>query len=140
MYPEVKEVVLAYLERTGFYNWDIRNTEYLFSKRCLKKESLYRLKISNISSTALVDQVKAYIAPLTPIGADVTIVGATEVSIDIRAKLTLHTGGDLTEAISQIRDNVTNYLKSLAFTDLIVRYAKIGDCILNAEPVLDYEL
>ncbi|MEI2395176.1 tyrosine-type recombinase/integrase [Paenibacillus phytohabitans] len=35
MYPEVKEFVLDYLARTGCHNWDIRNTDYLFSKRCL---------------------------------------------------------------------------------------------------------
>ncbi|GGG07321.1 tyrosine recombinase XerC [Paenibacillus albidus] len=46
MYPEVKKVVLNYLARTGCHNWDIRNTEYLFSKRCL--DTRKPLSIKNI--------------------------------------------------------------------------------------------
>lgn len=46
MYPEVKEVILDYLARTGCHIWDIRNTEYLFSKRCLDERK--PLSISNI--------------------------------------------------------------------------------------------
>lgn len=46
MYPQVKQVILDYLARTGFYNWDIRNNEYLFSKRCVDERK--PLSISNI--------------------------------------------------------------------------------------------
>lgn len=46
MYPEVKEVVLDYLARTGYYNWDIRNHEFLFSKRCIDQR--LPLSVSNI--------------------------------------------------------------------------------------------
>ncbi|MHA6530953.1 tyrosine-type recombinase/integrase [Paenibacillus sp. BAC0078] len=46
MYPEVKKVVLDYLARTGCYTWDIRNTDYLFSKRCFDERK--PLSISNI--------------------------------------------------------------------------------------------
>lgn len=46
MYSEVKEVVLDYLARTGYYEWNIRNQEYLFSKRCMNQRK--PLSISNI--------------------------------------------------------------------------------------------
>lgn len=46
MYPQVKEVILDYLARTGVYNWDIRNQEYVFTKRCYDKRE--PLKIRNI--------------------------------------------------------------------------------------------
>jgi site-specific recombinase XerD len=46
MYPEVKQVILDYLARTGYHNWDIRNHEYLFSKRCI--DTRQPLSVSNI--------------------------------------------------------------------------------------------
>lgn len=35
LYPQVKQVILDYLSRTGLYKWEITNHEYLFTKRCL---------------------------------------------------------------------------------------------------------
>ncbi|CAH1208556.1 Tyrosine recombinase XerC [Paenibacillus auburnensis] len=46
LYPEVKKLILDYLSRTGLHQWDIRNHEYLFSKRCYSQRE--PLSISNI--------------------------------------------------------------------------------------------
>ncbi|OPA80579.1 hypothetical protein BVG16_07615 [Paenibacillus selenitireducens] len=46
MYPQVKQIIIDYLKRTGIYKWDIRNNEYLFTKRCIKQRQ--PLSVSNI--------------------------------------------------------------------------------------------
>lgn len=90
-------------------------------------------------SQAIVEAVKDYIEERRPIGVELSVVGAKEIPIDVRVKLTLTNSGTIENALAQIENNVTNYLKSLAFVDQVVRYTKIADCVLNAEDVLDYE-
>jgi len=90
-------------------------------------------------SQSVVDIVYNYIEEKRPIGSEVTVIGAKEVPVDIRVTLTLKEDGVLGDAITQIGNNVTTYLKSLAFNDTIIRYTKIAECILNATDVLDYE-
>ncbi|OAB43041.1 hypothetical protein PBAT_18755 [Paenibacillus antarcticus] len=34
MYPEVKIAILDFLARTGIYEWDVRNQDPFFTKRC----------------------------------------------------------------------------------------------------------
>lgn len=73
-----------------------------------------------------------------PINAAVTVVGVTEVLISVSAMLTLRSGGTMVAAEEQIRETIGAYLQKLAFTDLVVRYNKIGEAILDAADVLDY--
>ncbi|WP_127506625.1 baseplate J/gp47 family protein [Paenibacillus humicus] len=88
---------------------------------------------------SVIDAANAHIQEMRPILANVTVVGVTEILANISVKLTLKEGGVLADAVEQIRANVTKYLADLAFNDLVVRYAKIAECILNAADVLDYE-
>jgi uncharacterized phage protein gp47/JayE len=87
---------------------------------------------------SVIDDVTEYIESVRPIGATVTVVGATEVPINISATLTLASGKTLADAQSEIETAVTDYLKSLAFVDPIVRYSKIASLILDAPSVVDY--
>jgi uncharacterized phage protein gp47/JayE len=89
-------------------------------------------------SDVLVAAVYDHIEAKRPIGATVTVVGAQEVPIDIDVKVTLKAGGDLNAAKADITQKVIDYLADLAFNDLIVRYTRIGDIILNASQVVDY--
>lgn len=85
-----------------------------------------------------VTEVDTYIEGLRPIGATVTVVGATEVAINVSGTYTLATGATLTDAQTQIAAGLTTYLKTLAFTDPIVRYSQIANVVLDADAVIDY--
>jgi uncharacterized phage protein gp47/JayE len=87
---------------------------------------------------SIIDAVAAHIEEERPINADVEVVGATEVPINISATLTLAAGKTLADAQTEIEAAVTDYLKSLAFVDPIVRYSKIASLILDAPSVIDY--
>ena len=87
----------------------------------------------------IIDNTAEYIEEERPIGATVTVEGAEEVDIDVTADVTLTSDGNLQEAESKFTEALTEYLKDLAFTDPVVRYAEIGSILLNVEDVLDYE-
>ncbi|MEB3750054.1 baseplate J/gp47 family protein [Geobacillus icigianus] len=90
-------------------------------------------------SPQMIEKVKENIEAKRPILADVTVDGAREVSIDIDVKVTLNGNGDVETALQQIKNSINDYLLNVAFFEQIVRYAKVGEAILNAEYVLDYE-
>lgn len=87
---------------------------------------------------SVIDDVTAYIESVRPIGADVTVVGATEVPINVSATLTLAPGKTPTDAQTEFEALLTDYLKSLAFVDPVVRYSKIASLLLDCPSVVDY--
>lgn len=87
---------------------------------------------------AKVTEVTSYIESQRPVGATVTVVGATEVPINVSVKVTLKAGSTLSQAQTQITDGLRLYLKTLAFVDPVVRYSRIANVILDADAVLDY--
>ncbi|MDR7001553.1 baseplate J/gp47 family protein [Neobacillus niacini] len=87
---------------------------------------------------SVVDAVSSHIEENRPIGATVTVVGATEVPINISVTLTLDSGKTVDDAKAEITSLLTDYLKTLAFVDSIVRYSKIASLVLDAESVIDY--
>ncbi|OPX87016.1 MAG: Baseplate J-like protein [Pelotomaculum sp. PtaB.Bin104] len=86
----------------------------------------------------LISDVTTHIEDVRPIGATVTVVSAAGLSINIVATLTLATGYTLNQVKGYIETNITNYLKSIAFIESAVSYARIGSTILSTEGVLDY--
>lgn len=90
-------------------------------------------------SSVLINEVQTYIDTNRPIGATVTCVGANELSINVSAKLTLSHAGDINTVKAQFEQALTDYLKSLAFTDELVRYTQIANLLLNVQEVIDYE-
>ncbi|SER87182.1 baseplate J/gp47 family protein [Psychrobacillus sp. OK032] len=89
-------------------------------------------------SAMTLDQVKAHIDTQRPVLADVTVVGVTEVSIDITATLTIREGADMNAVRTSINAIVTDYFKSIAFVGDTVRYTAIGNAILDSDGVIDY--
>lgn len=73
-----------------------------------------------------------------PVGASVTVVGATEVAINITADLTLASGASIGEVKTDIETAVHAYLDSLAFTDSLVRYTRIAAILLDVPRIIDY--
>lgn len=87
----------------------------------------------------LVDTVHSYIEENRPIGAAVTTISATEVPIDIEVSLTIDTDNYTMEQVQlNIEENITEYLKEIAFVESYVSHAKLGSIILQSQGVVDY--
>jgi uncharacterized phage protein gp47/JayE len=87
---------------------------------------------------SIVDAVATHIESVRPVGANVTVVGATEVPINISAILTLAPGVVIEDVQPEIETAVIEYLKSIAFVEPVVRYSRIANLILNTNGVSDY--
>lgn len=94
----------------------------------------------------LITAVENYIDPApkgtgagkAPIGAYCTVISATELAIGITANIVYSSGMIKADIDTVINANITSYLKSIAFKQNYVSYAKIGDLILNTDGVEDY--
>ena len=86
----------------------------------------------------VIDAVKTHIEEERPVGANVTVVGATEVPINVSADLTLASGTTIDEVKADIEEAVNTYLESLAFKDTLVRYTRIAAILLDVPRIIDY--
>ncbi len=75
-------------------------------------------------STALRDEVKAYIESKRPIGANVTVLPATEVAINVTAALEIEQGASLADIRTAYTESFTNYVKTSVFKISNVDYLK----------------
>jgi uncharacterized phage protein gp47/JayE len=87
---------------------------------------------------SLVTDVYNYIESVRPIGAILTVDGATEVPINISATITLANGKTIADASAEIVAKLKDYFEPLAFEESSIRYNQIGSILLNAPSVLDY--
>jgi len=94
----------------------------------------------------LVNRVQNYIDPNVsgdgsgeaPIGAYCTVVSAVAKPINISVDVELIDNYQLTDVLNNIKNNLTEYLKSIAFVSNQVSYARVGSIILDTEGVKDY--
>ncbi|NOW03241.1 baseplate J/gp47 family protein [Clostridium beijerinckii] len=91
------------------------------------------------ADSTIVNNVANYIETVRPIGATVAVISAHEVPINITVDLLI----DENEyTLSQVKLNVettlTQYLQDIAFKQLYVSYAKVGNVILTSTGVSDY--
>lgn len=89
-------------------------------------------------SQPVIDATIAHIEEERPVGASVTIIGATEVAINITADLTLASGAVIDDVKADIEKGVHAYLDSLAFKDNLIRYTRIAAVLLDIPRVVDY--
>jgi uncharacterized phage protein gp47/JayE len=87
---------------------------------------------------SVVTATAAYIETQRPIGVAVTVVGATELAINVSATLTLESGADITDVQTQFTTALTDYLKSVAFTGEQIRYTRIANLLIDVSTVVDY--
>ncbi|MEW5321346.1 baseplate J/gp47 family protein [Geobacillus thermoleovorans] len=87
---------------------------------------------------SVIDEVATHIENVRPIGATVTVVGATEVPINVSATLTLVAGKTLADAQTEFEPLLIEYLQSLAFVDPVVRYTRVASLLLDCPSVIDY--
>jgi uncharacterized phage protein gp47/JayE len=91
------------------------------------------------ADTSLVNLVANHIEENRPIGANVTVVSATEKPINISATLVIDTKKyTLNQVQADIESNLVEYFKEIAFTSNYISYASIGNIIFNTEGVIDY--
>lgn len=83
----------------------------------------------------LITAVAEHIEELRPIGAEVTVVSANELTITI----SMNISSTVTETMTEdIETAIANYLSSEALTKGYISYAKIGSIILAVDGVEDY--
>ena len=90
------------------------------------------------ASSELIDSVKANIEEKRPIGANVSVVSATEKAINITANITLASGYSVEEVKSEFTNKVTEYLKDISFKSSYVSNARLGNLLLDTNGVFDY--
>lgn len=83
----------------------------------------------------LIAAVSEHIETLRPIGAKVTVVSASELTITVSVNVSNTVTDEMTESIS---DAVKNYLSNEALVKGYISYAKIGSIILAVDGVEDY--
>lgn len=86
----------------------------------------------------IIDDVRTYIESVRPIGATVTVQGATAVPIDITASLVLEPNVTIEDTQEDILLALKEYLAELAYNDPICRISQIANHILDSSYVLDY--
>ena len=90
------------------------------------------------ASSELIEKVKANIEEKRPIGANVTVVSATEKTINVSATITLAEGYSLEDVKSAYSDMLINYLKDISFKTSYVSVARLGNLLLDTDGVFDY--
>ena len=86
----------------------------------------------------LINDVKEHIEENRPIGATVTVISATEKTININVNLAVEEGYSIDTIKKTIEKSITDYLKEIAFNKTYVSLAKIGSYILDTDGVIDY--
>lgn len=85
-----------------------------------------------------VTEVSDYINSVKPIGATVTVQGATEVPINVVVDATIASYATIESVTAQFQAGITDYLGGLSFTDPLVRYTQIQRVILDVPDIVDY--
>lgn len=88
-------------------------------------------------SASVVTNVINYIQTVRPIGVAVTVVGATEIPINVSVDVSI-SSGTISDAQSAIENGIQDYLKTIAFKDNTMRYTKIANVIIDTPNVIDY--
>lgn len=88
------------------------------------------------ASSSIVTATNVYIQSQRPIGADVTVVPATAVNINVNATITKESSTNINDIISEFEGKLKAYLKEQAFAGLSISYLKIGSLILETTGVL----
>ena len=90
------------------------------------------------ASSELIESVKANIEEKRPIGANVSVVSATEKTINIKANITLASGYTVEEVKIEFTNKVIEYLKEISFKTSYISNARLGNLLLDTNGVFDY--
>lgn len=90
------------------------------------------------AGSELISDVADHIETVRPVGADITIVSATPVIINVSAAVVLLAGYTAETVNAAITAAIRKYLQSFKLSGTMVSYAKVGAIILGVEGVSDY--
>lgn len=90
------------------------------------------------ASPTLVSEAADYIESLRPVGADVTVVAATALEIEITATITVAPGYTLQSVSDSFTAAVGTHFRNITFVAPYVSIAQIGTLLLGIPGVLDY--
>lgn len=90
------------------------------------------------ATAQLIIDTAAYIETNRPIGATVTVISATEKSINVTATIVLGNGRTLAQINTDLETALTEYFKEVAFVDTYISYAKVGSILYDVYGVSDY--
>lgn len=99
------------------------------------------------ADNALVQAVQNYIDPgshglgegQAPVGAYCTVVSASQLTINVTLNAIIVDGVQKSVVQQEITDELTKYLREIAFNQDFVSYAEVGARIINLENVVDYD-
>lgn len=86
----------------------------------------------------IIEDVANHIEETRPIGAAVTVMSATGLSINVSAALILASSAVLADVQSSFESALESYLQDIAFDKTFVSYAHVGSMLLNIAGVTDY--
>ena len=92
------------------------------------------------ADTETISRCSTYLESVRPIGAEVTVVSAQALAVDIAAAVTLASGYSLSLVQDAFAETVRTYLSEQAFAATYLSYARIGSLLLKVEGVEDYSL
>lgn len=85
-----------------------------------------------------VTEVFDYIEAVRPIGAEVTVESATKLGLSVTVKVQRDTNYSEATTETNIENSIVAYLKTIAFKQNYVSYARLGNEILDSQGVADY--
>lgn len=85
-----------------------------------------------------VTEVANHIEEERPIGATVTVKSASEVTVNVDFTATLDSNYTQAEAEQNVINNLTEYLKNIAFKQDYVSYGLVGSEVINSNGIADY--
>lgn len=92
------------------------------------------------ANAELVEAVKTHIKKQMPFGVeDLLVMSAEALLINLSVALSLIPGYTEEVVKENIKKNITQHLKEIAFKTSFVSYAKIGALIIDSDGVLDYQ-
>lgn len=90
-------------------------------------------------SSEIIEETRKHIEENRPIGATVTVIGVSEININVTAKLIMNSSVSLDGIKLQIQDSICTYLKDISLKSSKVRINKIGGYILDISDIADYQ-
>lgn len=90
------------------------------------------------ASSTLVNEVQEYIDSVRPVGATVTVLSATELPVNITAKISIEQGENSASVQSKFQLAIIRYLAANAYETGSINLSMIGKILLDTEGVTDY--
>ncbi|MDD7253717.1 MAG: baseplate J/gp47 family protein, partial [Firmicutes bacterium] len=90
------------------------------------------------ASSTLVNEVQEYIDSVRPVGATVTVISATELPVNITARVSIGQGENSASVQSKFQLAIIRYLAANAYETGSINLSMIGKILLDTEGVTDY--